>query len=58
MRKMGLKVKRVVSEFVVVVVVGVARRKALVMRVRRGVDGVAGLAMSVRRVRRARGEIN
>jgi hypothetical protein len=53
-RKMGVKVKWVVSGFVVVV----AQRKALVVRVRRGVDGVAGRVMSVRRARRARGEIN
>jgi hypothetical protein len=55
-RKMGVKVKLVVSRFVVVVVV--ARRKALVVRVRRGVCVVAGRVISVRRARRARGEIN
>jgi hypothetical protein len=55
-RKMGVKVKWVVSGFVVGV--GVGRRKALVVRVRSGVDGDAGRVMSVRRARRARGEIN
>lgn len=49
-RRIGVKVNRVVIE--------VARRKALVVRVRRGVDVVAGRWMSVRRARRARGEIN
>jgi hypothetical protein len=52
-RRIGVKAKRVV--------IGVARRKALVevvVRVRRGVDGVVGRWMSVRRARRAKGEIN
>lgn len=60
-RKIGVKVKWVVIGVEVDSVV--ARRvKALlaevVVRVRRGVDVVAGRWMSVRRARRARGEIN
>lgn len=44
-----------------VIGVGAARRKTLVevvVRVRRGVDDVVGRWMSVRRARRASGEIN
>jgi hypothetical protein len=58
-RKIGVKVKRVVIGVVLEIVV--ARRKALVeevVRVRRGVDVVAGRWMSVRRAWRAKGEIN
>ena len=54
-RKTGLKVKRLLIGD------GVARRKALVVvvvRVRRGVDDVVGRRTSVRRARRASGEIN
>ena len=60
-RKIGVKVKWLVIGVEVEGVV--ARRvKALlaeaVVRVRRGVDVVVGRWMSVRRARRARGEIN
>lgn len=61
MRKMGVKVKWVVigleAEGVVARRVK-ARLAEVVVRVRRGVDVVAGRWMSVRRARRARGEIN
>jgi hypothetical protein len=54
-RRIGVKVNRLV------IGVGAARRKTLVevvVRVRRGVDDVVGRWMSVRRARRASGEIN
>lgn len=61
MRKMGVKVKWVVigleAEGVVARRVK-ARLAEVVVRVRRGVDVVAGRWMSVRRARRASGEIN
>jgi hypothetical protein len=60
-RKIGVKVKRVVIGFEVEGVVA-RRAKALlaevVVRVRRGVDVVAWRWMSVRRARRASGDIN